>query len=339
MSGVTTVQVSEDEADLRLDRWFKRHYPGLSHIQLQKLLRKGYVRLDGKRAKANARLEAGQSIRVPPIGDAEKRGKAPQDIKLSRASDAAIAALHESILHIDDDVIALDKPPGLAVQGGTGIKNSIDAMLGTLKFDNDERPKLVHRLDKDTSGILLLGRSSKAAAKLTAAFRAKTARKIYWAIVVGSPKLASGRINLALSKLPGQKGERMVPDPENGKRAVTFYRTIERASRKATWLSLEPQTGRTHQLRVHMEALGAPILGDGKYGGAESFLQGPGLSRKMHLHARGIRIPHPSGGELEVIAPLPAHMSATWDFFGFDESLAADAFHHPEDDDFPISSN
>jgi len=339
MSGVTTVQVSEDEGDLRLDRWFKRHYPGLSHIQLQKLLRKGHVRLDGKRAKANARLEAGQSIRVPPMGDAQKQGKAPQDIKPSRASDAAIAALHESILHIDDDVIALNKPPGLAVQGGTGIKNSIDAMLGTLKFDNDERPKLVHRLDKDTSGILLLGRSAKAAAKLTTAFRAKTARKIYWAIVVGSPELASGRIDLALSKLPGQKGERMVPDPERGKRAVTFYRTIERASRKVTWLSLEPQTGRTHQLRVHMEVLGTPILGDGKYGGAESFLQGPGLSRKMHLHARAIRIPHPSGGDLEVIAPLPPHMLATWDFFGFDDSLAEDTFHHPEDDDFPISTN
>jgi len=332
MSGVTIIQVSEDEGGLRLDRWFKRHYPGFSHIQLQKLLRKGQVRLDGKRARANARLGAGQSIRVPPMGDEEKQGKPQQDRKPSRASDIAIAALRESILHIDDHVIALDKPPGLAVQGGTGIKNSIDAMLGTLKFDKAERPKLVHRLDKDTSGILLLGRTSKAAAQLTAAFRAKTARKVYWAIVVGSVEHSSGRIDLALSKLPGQNGERMVPDPKNGKRAVTFYRTIERASRKVAWLSLEPQTGRTHQLRVHMEALGTPILGDGKYGGAESFLQGPGLSRKMHLHARAIRIPHPRGGELEVIAPLPAHMSATWAFFGFDERLATDIFFHPEDD-------
>jgi 23S rRNA pseudouridine955/2504/2580 synthase len=339
MSGVTIVQVSEDEGGLRLDRWFKRHYPNLSHIQLQRLLRKGHVRLEGKRAKASARLEAGQSIRVPPMGDAKREGKPQKDRKPSRASDAAIAALHGSILHIDDDIIALDKPPGLAVQGGTGIKNSVDAMLGTLKFDKVERPKLVHRLDKDTSGVLLLGRSSKAAAQLTAAFRAKSARKVYWAIVVGSAEFSSGRIDLALSKLPGQKGERMVPDPENGKRAVTFYRTIERVSRKVAWLSLEPQTGRTHQLRVHMEALGTPILGDRKYGGVGSLIQGPGLSRKMHLHARAIRIPHPSSGQLEVIAPLPTHMSATWDFFGLDEGLAADTFYNPEDDGFSILSN
>ena len=178
MSGVTIVQVSEDEGDLRLDRWFMRHYPSFSHIQLQKMLRKGYVRLDGKRIKANTRLEAGQFIRVPPMGNSEKNIKPQQYRKPPRASDAAIAALHESILHIDDDVIALDKPPGLAVQGGTGIKNSIDAMLGTLKFDKAERPKLVHRLDKDTSGILLLGRSSKAAAELTAAVYAGTERII-----------------------------------------------------------------------------------------------------------------------------------------------------------------
>jgi 23S rRNA pseudouridine955/2504/2580 synthase len=334
MSGVTTVEVLPDEADLRLDRWFKRYYPGLSHIQLQKMLRKGHVRVDGKRAKANVRLEAGQKIRVPPMGDNETREKEMKHQTRSSVTDADIADLRDRILHIDDDVIAIDKPPGLAVQGGTGITKSIDGMLGALKYDNKDRPKLVHRLDKDTSGILLLGRSARAAAKLTAAFRAKTARKVYWAIVVGSPEMASGRIDLALSKLPGQKGERMVPDPDKGKRAVTFYRTIERASRKATWLALEPQTGRTHQLRVHMEALGTPILGDGKYGGAESFLQGPGLSRKMHLHARAIRIPHPAGGELEVIAALPAHMQATWEFFGFDESSGADIFFHPEDEDF-----
>jgi 23S rRNA pseudouridine955/2504/2580 synthase len=334
MSGVTIVQVSDEEGGLRLDRWFKRHYPNFSHVQLQKMLRKGHVRLEGKRTKASTRLEAGQSVRVPPMGEDEIEGKPQKNKKSSQASDAAIAALHGSILHIDDDVIALDKPPGLAVQGGTGIKNSVDAMLGTLKFDKAERPKLVHRLDKDTSGVLLLGRSSRAAAQLTAAFRAKSARKVYWAIVVGSAELSSGRIDLPLSKLPGQKGERMVPDTENGKRAVTFYRTIERVSRKVAWLSLEPQTGRTHQLRVHMEAMGTPILGDGKYGGVGSFIQGPGLSRKMHLHARAIRIPHPSRGELEVVAPLPTHMLATWDFFGLDKGLAVDTFYHPEDDGF-----
>ena len=335
MSGVINVEVSEDEADLRLDRWFKRHFPGLPHVQLQKLVRKGHVRVDGKRAKANTRLESGQTIRVPPMdveASHEKSAKAPNP---SHASDEDIADLHERILHIDDDVIVLDKPPGLAVQGGTGIKKSIDGMLGVLKFDKNERPKLVHRLDKDTSGILLLGRTAKAAAKLTEAFRSKTVRKIYWAIVVGCPEYSAGRIDLALSKLQGQKGERMVPDPEKGKRALTFYRTIEKASRKATWLSLEPLTGRTHQLRVHMEALGVPILGDGKYGGQESYLQGPGLSRKMHLHARAIRIPHPGGGELEIVAPMPEHMQATWKFFGFDQSSGDDPFYLPEGEDYP----
>ena len=339
MSGINIVQVSDDEDGLRLDRWFKRHYPHFTNGQLQKFLRKGYVRLEGKRVKANARLKVGQSIRVPPLGNFNEWTKPQQGRKSFRASEDEINALHESILHVDEDVIALNKLPGIPVQGGTGIKNSIDSMLNFLKFEKSERPKLVHRLDKDTSGVLLLGRSSKAAAKLTAAFRSKTARKLYWAIVVGFAELSSGRIDLALSKLSGQKGERIVPDPINGKRAVTFYHTIERVSRKVAWLSLEPQTGRTHQLRVHMEALGTPILGDGKYGGAASFIQGSGLSRKMHLHARAISIPHPSGKELEVIAPLPAHMLATWDFFGFDEGLAQDSFFLQEGSDASGSSS
>jgi len=335
MSGISSCDVSSDEANLRLDRWFKRHYPGLSHVQLQKLLRKGDVRIDGKRAKANTRLEAGQKIRIPPLGEQKTEVKKSDNINPPRALESDMAELRERVLFIDDDVIALDKPPGLAVQGGTGITKSVDAMLGGLMFDKTQRPKLVHRLDKDTSGVLLLARSTAAAAKLAEAFRAKTARKVYWAVVVGAPNPLSGRINLALAKLPGKQGEQMVPDEEKGKRAVTFYRTIEKAGRKASWLSLEPQTGRTHQLRVHMQALGTPILGDGKYGGAEAFLQGPGLSRKMHLHARAIRIPHPGGGEIEVIAPMPKHMQATWAFLGFDEDLAADPFALPDGEDYP----
>jgi len=335
MSRVSSADVTSDEAEVRLDRWFKRHYPGLSHIALQKLLRKGDVRVDGKRAKANTRLEAGQKIRIPPMDAEASEAKVSETRKPAAASDKDMAELRERVLYIDDDVIALDKPPGLAVQGGTGITKSVDAMLGGLMFDKKQRPKLVHRLDKDTSGVLLLARSTAAAAKLADAFRAKTARKVYWAVVVGAPNPLSGRINLALSKLPGKQGEQMVPDEEKGKRAVTFYRTIEKAGRRATWLSLEPQTGRTHQLRVHMQALGTPILGDGKYGGAEAFLQGPGLSRKMHLHARAIRIPHPGGGEIEVIAPLPKHMEATWGFLGFDMDLAADPFELPDGEDYP----
>lgn len=335
MSGVSSAHVTADEADLRLDRWFKRHYPGLSHVQLQKLLRKGDVRVDGKRAKANTRLQAGQKIRIPPLGQQTTEATRSENKKPAANLEKGIADLRERILFMDDDVIALNKPPGLAVQGGTGISKSVDAMLGGLMFDKKQRPKLVHRLDKDTSGVLLLARSSLAAAKLAEAFRAKTARKVYWAVVVGAPNPLSGRINLALAKLPGNRGEQMVPDEEKGKRAVTFYRTIEKAGRKASWLSLEPQTGRTHQLRVHMQALGTPILGDGKYGGQEAFLQGPGLSRKMHLHARAIRIPHPGGGEIKVIAPMPAHMQATWAFLGFDMDLAADPFALPDGEDYP----
>jgi 23S rRNA pseudouridine955/2504/2580 synthase len=335
MSGISSIHVAGDEADLRLDRWFKRHYPGLSHVHLQKLLRKGDIRVDGKRAKANTRLQGGQKIRIPPLDQQASEAKERENKKPAANLEKDIADLRERVLFIDDDVIALNKPPGLAVQGGTGITKSVDAMLGGLMFDKDQRPKLVHRLDKDTSGVLLLARSSQAAAKLAGAFRAKTARKVYWAVVVGAPNPLSGRINLALAKLPGNRGEMMVADEEKGKRAVTFYRTIEKAGRKACWLSLEPQTGRTHQLRVHMQALGTPILGDGKYGGQDAFLQGPGLSRKMHLHARAIRIPHPGGGEIEVIAPMPGHMEATWDFLGFDADLAVDPFALPDGEDYP----
>ncbi|NQU57111.1 MAG: RluA family pseudouridine synthase, partial [Rhodospirillales bacterium] len=211
MSGISSAAVTSDEADIRLDRWFKRHYPGLSHAQLQKLLRKGDVRVDGKRAKANTRLDAGQKIRIPPLGEQSTETIRSESVKPAAALEKDIAELRERILFIDDDVIALNKPPGLAVQGGTGITKSVDDMLGGLMFDKNQRPKLVHRLDKDTSGVLLLARSSLAAAKLAEAFRAKTARKVYWAVVVGAPNPLSGRINLALSKLPGKQGEQMVP--------------------------------------------------------------------------------------------------------------------------------
>ncbi|HER25571.1 MAG TPA: RluA family pseudouridine synthase [Rhodospirillales bacterium] len=319
MSGVVSIAVSDDEADLRLDRWFRRHYPQVSHIRLQKLLRSGQVRVDGKRVKANARISPDQMIRVPPLGDAPER-KAPP----SASTDTL---LQDRILHIDDHVIVLDKPPGLAVQGGTGITRSVDGMLDTLRFDHPDRPRLVHRLDKDTSGILLLARSPGVAAKLAKSFRSRDTRKIYWAVVVGVPDLKAGRINMALAKLPGKKGERMVPDEAVGKKASTLFRVIERASRQAAWVHLEPLTGRTHQLRVHMAETGTPIHGDGKYGAAQAFIAGQGLSRKLHLHARALRIPHPGkSGSLEVFAPLPDHMRATWQFLGFEENADDDPF-------------
>ena len=229
------------------------------------------------------------------------------------------------VLYKDDDVIVLDKPAGLAVQGGTGTKRHLDAMLDALRFGAD-RPRLVHRLDRDTSGVLLLARTANAAAKLTAAFRSRAARKIYWAAVAGVPHPAEGRIDLPLAKAGGPKGERVAADEEEGQRAVTRYRVADRAGKRAAWLVLEPETGRTHQLRVHAEAMGTPILGDGKYGGRDAFLKGGSVSPKLHLHARAIRLPHPRGGQIEVAARLPPHMAETWRFFGFDPARESHPF-------------
>jgi len=314
MSSVQTIAVSAAEADLRLDRWFKRHYPDLSHGRLEKLLRTGQVRVDGRRAQSNMRLEAGQQIRVPPLGEAPARP--PRAASLT-VSDAEARALQAAVLYKDDDVLALDKPPGLAVQGGTGLNRHLDGMLDALRFEAAERPRLVHRLDRDTSGVLLLARHAQAAAELAAAFRRKDCRKIYWAIVVGVPKPERGRVELALAKLPGRAGERMELD-EAGKPAVTEYRVVDRAGRQAAWLELAPLTGRTHQLRAHCAALGTPILGDAKYGGAGAFLGLPGMARRLHLHARSIRLPRPDGRWIEVSAPAPPHLVEDGRSLGFE---------------------
>lgn len=325
MSGVRQIEVTADEDGIRIDRWFKARFPALGHGRLEKLLRKGQIRLDGGRVKANARVAKGQVVRVPPLGET---GVAPlRKAKTVKVSDADAADLRARVLYKDDAVLIIDKPAGLAVQGGSGQSKHLDGMLDALTLDAHERPRLVHRLDKDTSGTLVLARSAQAARTLTAAFRSKETRKVYWAVVVGNPKVAVGRIDLALSKLPGPKGDRMVADPKNGQRAVTLYRTIENAGRRAAWLSLEPITGRTHQLRVHCaEALNRPILGDGKYGGAEAYLDGGVVGRSLHLHARAVRVPTPLGGFAEAVAPLPPHMVETWTALGFDESLEADPF-------------
>ena len=314
--------IKDDEADLRLDRWFRRHFPGLQHGRLEKLLRTGQVRVDGKRAKANVRLVPGQTIRIPPgieKGPTERSERPPV-----RESDARF--VQSLVIHRDDDVIAINKPPGLAVQGGTGTTRHLDGMLDALRFGAEERPRLVHRLDRDTSGVMLLARNARAAAQLSEAFRGKSARKIYWALVAGVPRPAQGKIDLALAKEGGPAGERVAADDE-GKRAITLYSIMDRIGDKAAWLALLPLTGRTHQLRVHCaEAIGTPIVGDHKYGGDRADLPGQEIGRQMHLHARQLVLPHPAGGTLAVTAPLPQHMRATWKFFGFDPEAKDDPF-------------
>ena len=323
MSEVRTVIVTPEEAGLRLDRWLRRHCPEVSHGRLQKWLRTGQVRVGGRRAKGGARLAAGDAVRLPPWGDEAAARPRPSPAPVD-AADAE--ALRRRVIYRDDHVLALDKPPGLAVQGGSGTRRHLDAMLDALSFGADERPRLVHRLDKDTSGVLLLARGAAAARRLAAAFRAGEARKLYWAATVGVPKPAHGRIDQPLGKVAGQRGERVTPVAKGGRRAATFYRVIERAGKKAAWLALEPLTGRTHQLRVHCAGLGTPILGDGKYGGRDAFLAGGGFARALHLHARALRIAGPAGSVIDVRAPLPEHMRATWRFLGFDEAGEDDPF-------------
>jgi 23S rRNA pseudouridine955/2504/2580 synthase len=327
VTGVQTLTVSEDEAELRLDRWFKRRFPHLGHGRLEKLLRTGQVRVDGKRAKANARLQPGQLVRVPPGADKPPpEGAAPEKRKPVLTADDA-DFVRSLVIHRDNDVIALNKPPGLAVQGGTGTHRHLDGMLDALRFDEKERPRLVHRLDRDTSGVLLLGRSAKAAASLTKEFRERATRKFYWALLAGAVKPPQGKIDMKIAKDDAAGGERMTRDDAEGQRAVTLYATVDHASDRATWLVMWPLTGRTHQLRVHAaEGLGVPIVGDGKYGGQAAFLTGS-VSRKLHLHARAIELPHPSGkGLLQVTAKLPEHMRTTWRFFGFDPEADIDPF-------------
>ena len=328
--GVSTVTVALDDDGERLDKWFKANYPGLTFGRLQKLLRKGEVRVDGKRVKdAKFVLAAGQTLRLPPLDKEREPTQAKTSYDRVSAKDAH--DIQACVLHKDDHIMILDKPAGLAVQGGSGTTKHIDGLLDALKFGLAERPRLVHRLDKDTSGVLVLARSQNAARVMTEAFRTKAVRKAYWAVVVGVPEQPRGRIDLALGKRPGRGGERMQVDELEGKRAVTLFKTIDNAGRRATWLEMEPVTGRTHQLRVHMVAINTPILGDGKYGGQEAFLSGAEIAKQLHLHARAIRFPHPAGGTFEITAPLPDHMKATWAYLGFDVASAPVPFEDDAD--------
>lgn len=332
MSGVSTIEVKPDEANLRLDRWFKRHYPGLTHTRLSKLLRTGQIRVDGRRAKASLKLNAGSSVRLPPLGD-EKIAQAPRKLATYMPSEQEYEAARRWVIHRDDSIIALNKPAGLAVQGGSEIEAHLDALLDGLRFGAPERPRLVHRLDRDTSGVIVLARSATVARRLTEAFRQRAPRKVYWALVIGVPHPLSGRIDAALTKRPSPGGEKMAVGGkgDDSQSATTFYRVIDVAAPRAAWLALMPKTGRTHQLRVHCaEVLGTPIAGDGKYGGGAAFLPLEGMEKRLHLHARALELPDPSDSPgrrlLHFVADMPPHLAKVFKLLGFDLNLAHDPF-------------
>ena len=321
MSERRTFTVSEDDDDIRLDRWFKRHMPDVSFNIVSRWARTGQLRLAGKRATPGDRVQAGQEIRIPPEEAAPRRSARPQREPEPLTPDEE-QFVRDMVIYEEPWAFVLNKPPGLATQGGTKTTQHLDRLLDGLAGDAG-RPKLVHRLDKDTSGALLVARTARAAGHFAKAFSGRTARKVYWALVVGVPDAAEGLIDAPLAKQPGTGGEKMHVDREEGLAAKTRWRVIDRAGNRAAWVELQPLTGRTHQLRAHMASIGHPIVGDAKYGGAEAFLTG-GISRKLHLHARRIRIDAPEGGKIDVTAELPAHIAESLATLGF-EASAGDA--------------
>jgi 23S rRNA pseudouridine955/2504/2580 synthase len=317
--------VSADDDGIRLDRWFRRNLPQVGFATIARWARTGQIRVDGKRARPEDRLAAGQVLRVPPGGEeAAPRSAARRARALTPEQIAEAKAM---VIHETPHAIVLNKPPGLATQGGSKTTRHIDGLLDAFVTDaRSPRPRLVHRLDKDTSGVLLVARTPGSAASFSKRFASRSARKIYWALVVGVPQPAEGVIDAPLAKQPGTGGEKMHIDPHKGAPAKTRYRVVDRAGQRAAWVELEPLTGRTHQLRVHMAAIGHPIVGDGKYGGQDAFLTGA-VSRKLHLHARRLIISEPkagegSGGTLDVTAELPPHFAASMAVLGFDPALA-----------------
>lgn len=344
MSGVEHRTVHPDDAGSRLDRWLKRQFPQITQGLIEKACRKGEIRVDGGRVKASTHLEGGQNVRIPPLPDAPALPPEPRTA-VSR-DDASM--LQDAVIWRDEHIIALNKPPGLPSQGGSGLGNRhVDGLSTALMFGYKDKPQLVHRLDKDTSGILLLARTPRVARRLSEAFRHRETRKIYWALVAGVPHPQMGTIRYGLVKMAGHgargEGEKMrcihpreIDTTEGAKRATTDYAVLSSLAKRAAWMALSPITGRTHQLRAHMAEMGHPIIGDGKYGGSGQENQGDGwgaqlggdISRKLHLHARSLRLKHPiTGAMLTVTAPLPDHMKRSWKTFGWSESdVVADPF-------------
>lgn len=346
--GVQTVIVSADDDGMRLDRWFRAHYPSLSLSHLNKIVRKGEVRVDGKRVDTSTRLAEGQKLRVPPLQLQEVAAPAVHRRGLSQEDERLMRSI---TLFEDAHLMVINKPWGLAVQGGPGANRNVDAMLEAMTDAKGNRPRLVHRLDRDTSGVLLIAKTRKMAADLGEVFRARQTRKIYWAVVSGVPKPAQGRVSLFLRKGEGMVGDRAVDQKrgaskrergelekmrvakhgdDDAQHSLTYYAVVDKVAPRLAWLSMRPVTGRTHQLRAHAEAIGHPIIGDPKYrldlGATDPRKTDPlralpsGISNKLHLLARRLVLPHPRGGTLDVSAPLPEHMKQTFDLFGFDIS-------------------
>lgn len=360
MSGVQILKVTEDEGEQRLDRWLKRRFAQLSQGAIEKMCRTGQLRVDGGRVKASSRVAPGMEVRVPPLpaaapvpeGEAAARGPRGPRAPGGRISDADAEMIQACVLWRDEHIIALNKPPGLPSQGGSGQGDRhVDGLLDALKFGYKDRPKMVHRLDKDTSGVLLIARTDRIARALSEAFRHKTTRKIYWAAVAGVPSPKMGTVRFGLMKAPGHgrggEGEKMVcihpaklGDYPDAKRATTDYAVLDALGSRAAWMALVPITGRTHQLRAHMAEIGHPIVGDGKYGGSSQENLGDGwgaqlggeISRKLHLHARQISFDHPiTKKRVTVVAPLPEHMKRTWKTLGWGENdVPADPFEELE---------
>ena len=317
-TGVNQKEVGPDEAGIRLDRWFKAHYPGLGFGQLQKLLRSGQIRVDGGRAKTNTRLATGQTVRVPPLDSATEAR--PQTVNTIRdRHDRTV--LEEAMLYEDDVVMVINKPAGLAVQGGSGLNRHVDGMLESFRDRKGQKPRLIHRLDRDTSGVLVIAKTRKAAAELSVAFRSRQARKIYWALLRGLPKPLQGRISTYLSRGEGEAGDRMQVvrhGDDAAQHAVSLYSVVEHAGQSVSWVAMKPITGRTHQLRAHAAHIGHPIIGDPKYFNIENWELPAGIQDRLHLLARRIVLPHPDGGTIDVSAPLPPHMQQSWNLLGFE---------------------
>jgi len=324
--------IDADDDGIRLDRWFKRHYPAVTHVLLEKLLRKGEVRLDGKRAKSADRLAAGQAVRLPPqvIHAKPIEKDRPERRPEHPLATKDMGSLADRILYMDKQVIVIDKPPGLATQGGSGLTRHVDGMLGSLQYEKPDRPRLVHRLDRDTSGVLVIARTAQAASGLSASLALRDTSKVYWALTRGVPKQKHGVIKAALAKEGGHgphgRDERMaVSEEDDAKQALTEYAVMATAGTEFAWVAARPITGRTHQIRVHLASIGTPIVGDFKYGGAD--VRGRGdIADKLHLHARSIDIGRPDGGRLQATAALPPHMVKSWRTLGFDVDDRSDPF-------------